>query len=307
MKRQMYCYQRDAAREQRQRRQRRFANFHAENGITGAMKKLTRSTIATLLLFPMFAGIAHAQSVDGFISTLDRVDRGQAESTITELAQRAGSGDIDAQYWYGRYLHDVAPLSTRDFTAGREWLERASTAGHGRASAMLARIHEVGFIVPRNEDEAARYYGRALEQGVAEAGHQLARMEFAKDDRDGASILRALTAAAELGHPQSVVDLAFLHASGTLSDVDGEAAFRWANRGVELGMPRAMNLLARLYANGVGVAPDAAEALKWAILARENGDADGATIAQELTDAVPEYVQREARERARAWTEANGG
>lgn len=271
------------------------------------MKKLIRSTTATLLLFPMLGGTAFAQSPDNFVTTLDRVDRGEAAAMIEELARRAGGGNVDAQYWYGRYLHDIAPVQSRDFAAGRGWLERASTAGHGRASAMLARIHEVGFVVPRDMDEASRYYARALEQGVADAGHQLARIEFSKENRDGAGIMRNLTAAAELGHPQAVVDLAFLHASGTLSAVDGAAALRWANRGVELGMPRAMNLLARLYANGIGVEADAAEALKWAILARERGDEDGAAVAEELAGQLPDYVQREARERAQAWNQANGG
>ena len=260
---------------------------------------------ASLLLIFALSGPAHAQETDPLLQSLEALESPNAPALVADLRRRANNGDPTAQYWYGRYLHDLSPLEARNFTEARSWLDRASAQGHLRATAMLARIHEVGFVVPASREQAAQYYARLVELGQTNAGHDLARLAFAEEPRDGEAIIRHLEVSARGGHAQSIIDLAYLYAAGTLGDANGAEAHRWAMRGVDLNLPRAMNLLARLYANGLGVEADAAEALKWAILAREAGDEDAAQLALEIAAAVPEEVQHEARARALAWLEAN--
>lgn len=257
--------------------------------------------ITATLLWSALAG-AQPPDPDALIDTLEHIDSARVEETREALAARAEDGDVRAQYWLGRLLHDLVPLASRDFEAGRTWLERAADNGHTDAAEALGRIYEAGFVVARDIDKAHGFYERAMELGSASAPHDLARIALTRDDRDEAGILRLLELAAERGYRNAMIDLGFTYASGALGEVDGNKARNWAERGIELRDPRAMNLMARLYASGIGVSdPDGIEALKWAMLAREFGDPDAARLATEIAGQLEVPQQDEARERAEAW------
>lgn len=258
------------------------------------------------LVLLLVAAPAPVFGLDALIEQLERMEPENYPQTHSALLERAEAGDPEASYWMGRLLHDYAPLPLRDFEGGREWLERAAEAGHVGAANMLGRVYEVGFIVQNDLERARHYYRLATENGSANAPHDLARLEFGRETRDNEEILRLLSLAAERGHRNAVVDLGFMHASGTLGEVDGNKARQWAERGIEMRDPRAMNLMARLYATGLGVSePDGVEALKWAILARDLGNEEATELAREIADQLPEELLQEGRQRARAWQENN--
>lgn len=254
--------------------------------------------IIPVLLLSLPAAAEPTELVDA-LDALD--DPARAQPLVAGLESRAADGDADAQYWLGRYHHDLAPFPQRDFAAARDLLERASDAGHLRATELLARLYENGFAVPVDRERAASFYQRALEMDSVDAAHDLARLAFAAVPRDDEAVVRHLTHAAERGHRGAMVDLAFIHATGTLGTVDGEAAHGWALRGAQRRSPRAMLLLAQLYAGGVGVDADPVESLKWALLAREFGDPAAVELTRDIAAQVPEAVHEEARMRARGW------
>lgn len=242
-------------------------------------------------------------NLDRIVDALEALESGAADGLVAELHGRAEGDDVQAQYWLGRYLHDLAPFAARDHAAGREWLERASDAGHLPATELLARIHETGFVAATDRERAAELYARAMELGSASAGHDLARLEFAKgeDGRDGAKILDYLTVAAARDNLAATVDLAFLKASGTFGEADHARALELAETAVAAGNGRAMNLMSRMYANGFGVEADAIEALKWALLARRHGDAAAGELVEGIASALPESAHEQAHARASEW------
>lgn len=243
--------------------------------------------------------------LDRVVSALEALEADRDGALLAELRRRAEGGDMQAQYWLGRYLHDLAPFAERDHAAGREWLDRASASGHVRATEQLARIHETGFVAATDRERAATYYRRALELGSASAGHDLARLEFAKgeDGRDGTRIVEYLTVAAARGNLLATVDLAFLKASGTFGETDHATALELAQEAIAAGNGRAMNLMSRMYANGLGVEADAVEALKWALLARRHGDAAAEELVEGIASSLPEAAHEQAHARAREWME----
>ncbi len=275
------------------------------DGNMGRMRRIPVYLLGLLL----FAATGHAAepdpSLDRVVAALEALESDPDGNLLTELRRRAEGDDVQAQYWLGRYLHDIAPFAARDHAAGRGWLERASEAGHLPATELLARIHETGFAVAADRERATVLYARALELGSTTAGYDLARLEFAKgeDGRDGTTILEYLGVAADRGNLAATVDLAFLLASGRYADADHQRALELAEVAIAAGNGRAMNLMARMYARGLGVEADAVEALKWALLARRHGDPAAGELVDEIAAALPETGHEQAHARASAWLE----
>jgi uncharacterized protein len=105
------------------------------------------------------AGSFPAMAVDG-----DKPGAPQAEEV---LPRRFGQREPDAAfgaYQRGHYL------------TARDLAEPRAEMGDAAAQTLLAEIYARGLGVPRNEAEAANWYGRAAQNGVPEAQFQYAMM-----------------------------------------------------------------------------------------------------------------------------------
>ena len=136
--------------------------------------------IVTVLLLLLLAAPLRAEGplADALYALEDPAQRA---ALLSELTERAAADDARAQYWLGRAYHDLLPIDQRDFPAARGWLERAAANGHAGAAAMLGRIHERGFTVPADREQAAVHYRRAYELGEVAAAFDLVRLAFARD------------------------------------------------------------------------------------------------------------------------------
>ncbi len=144
-------------------------------------------------------------------------------------------------------------------------LPRASN-GDPAAQTLVAEILARGLGVPRNEKDAARWYGLAAEQGVPEAQFQYALIlldgRFVAKDEQGAYAL--MEAAAEAGNVLAQFNLAQLILRRSGSEEALAKAAGYYQRAAEAGLPDAQYAIAQLYADGAGGKPlDAAEARKW--------------------------------------------
>lgn len=124
----------------------------------------------------------------------------QTAQAITFLREPADHGHAEGQYWYGRALElagmngealrwytaaaaqkyrdasaaaGVLHERAGDFAAARSAYEAAAAAGHARAQNNLGVLFADGRIPVVTGDEAARWFGEAARQGLADAQYNL--------------------------------------------------------------------------------------------------------------------------------------
>ena len=157
-----------------------------------------------------------------------------------------------------------------DVVAAMPALKSAADAGHAGAQSLYAYIlHKSG----ENED-AARYFRRAAEQGDADGQYGLGTL-FASGDgmsRDAARARQWLERAGGQGHPQAVIALsqAFLGAGlGFERDPADAGGLAWVRKAAELGSIPALDYLAKGHRSGAFGAPDIALAERMEARIRE--------------------------------------
>lgn len=107
-------------------------------------------------------------------------------------------------------------------------LVTAARGGDAEAAEHLALLYETGSGMPRNESEAAYWYGRAAKAGRRNA--QFAYAQFLETGtgltKDEAVAAQWYLAAARQGHAGAVVNLAAMLATGRVAGAEGAAEDR---------------------------------------------------------------------------------
>jgi localization factor PodJL len=153
-------------------------------------------------------------------------------------------------------------------------------AANGDPSAQFevgARLAE-GKGTPQNFKEAAMWYQRSAEQGLAQAEYRLGtfyeRGLGVKADRALAEAL--YKRAAEQGNIKAMHNLAVLSANQTDQSPDYATAAQWFEQAAQRGLADSQFNLAILYENGLGVGRDLKQAYMWISLAAREKDTDAA-------------------------------
>jgi uncharacterized protein len=151
--------------------------------------------------------------------------------------------------------------------------EPLANLGDASAQTLLGEIYARGLGVPRDEAEAARWYGIAAKAGVPEAQFRYAMIliEGRAVPRDDASARDLMKAAADAGNPLAAFNYGqmLIQASPTGGFADALGYFQ---RAAEAGVPDAQYALAQLYAYGRGVAAgDDQQARQWLEKAARSG------------------------------------
>ncbi len=129
-----------------------------------------------------------------------------------------------------------------NYDEGRAWFDRGdkdrglniltSLAGNGdvRSQLFLGHIYETGLRVEEDCAKAVQWYGRAAEQGNAEAQYRLGHIY----EHGGAGVDRDLTAArkwyrkaAGHGHGQAMYNLGYMYEHGKGVYQSYEEAIKW--------------------------------------------------------------------------------
>ena len=92
----------------------------------------------------------------------------QAQKRLALL--KARDCQRQARQWYESYMNEV------DREKGITYLIRAAEMGCADAQRHLGRCCELGSGVPRNADDAIKWYGKAAEQGNEDAQKRLAQL-----------------------------------------------------------------------------------------------------------------------------------
>lgn len=107
-----------------------------------------------------------------------------------------------------------------------------------------------------------------------------------------------LTAEAEKGNVESMVEIAEMYCSGTTIEQDDQICGMWMKRAAEKGHIRAQYILGRMYELGLGMRADPVQAYKWYSLSGEQGYRMSQTGAKSMLAIMTPQQQAEARKLA---------
>jgi TPR repeat protein len=125
-------------------------------------------------------------------------------------------------------------------------------------------------------NEAAPWYGKAADQGHAEAAWRVAqslRSGQQSDERDREA-LKWIRFAADNFVGEAQAELADMYAQGVLGKKDLAEAFSWTERAADEHVPRAQSRLGLMYLNGTGTKRNLEQAIRYLRLAAERDEPD---------------------------------
>ena len=131
-----------------------------------------------------------------------------------------------------------------------------------------------GFGVPKDEEEAFRWFSISAEQGVAKAQYNLGLCYYRGYgvSQDYFKAVKWLKKAAEQGNDKAQVGLGLCYYRGNGVSQDYFEAVKWIRKAAVQGNTAAQNDLGVCYKRGYGVTQDYSKAVKWYRKAAEQGD-----------------------------------
>jgi TPR repeat protein len=184
-------------------------------------------------------------------------------------------------------------------TAKRELIPYAAEHGNAQAAYFLGNKSFEG----KNYVEAANWFRRAADQGVAQAQFNLALMYLDGTGvrRDLAEAMKWFQEAANQGLPLAQNNLSAIYHQGLGVPQDDKEAFKWENLAASHGLAIAQLGLGGMYHNGIGTSRDDIEAYKWISLAAAQGDKEASIVRQEIEKSMTPEQLAEAKHRASEW------
>lgn len=200
--------------------------------------------LVRFLLLSLLAGSAAYQPVPVFAADGDRPG---APSATEVMPRRFGQREADEAF--GAYQRGL-------YVTARELAEPRAELGDPAAQTLLGEIYSRGLGVSRNESEAAKWYGRAAEQGVVEAQFQYAMMlmDGRGVTRDAKQALALMEEAANAGNRLAQFNFAqMLLASAAVPDAEtSKRAVDYYELAAEQKLPDAEYAMAQALATGSG-------------------------------------------------------
>lgn len=195
-----------------------------------------------------------------------------------ELKAQAENGDARAQYLIGNCYYDGNGIDEDEDEAAK-WWKLAADQGHLEAVFKMAGVCEL----EEKQEDAVNWLKIS-----AEKGHALSQTALGQHYDNGLGVeenyseaLKWYKLAAEQGEPHAQYMLGCHHANPNWAIY--EEAVKWFTLSAKQGHPYAQTRLAELYIEGKGVGKDFDEALKWYKLA----------AAQEEEEAIEWLEERD--------------
>ncbi len=212
------------------------------------------------------------RSGDGMSVPLERSRYGSGREPIAEIRLRAAKGEAEAQFRLGCvYLiddsYDGVPKDTDEAV---KWFRRAAVQGHADAQYALGQGHRFGQYAVQDDYEAVKWLREAAEQGHADAQFSLGFM-LSKTKEDD-----------------------------PFFNNDKEAA-KWYLEAALQGNRFAQRNIGRMYRDGEGTIQNDVEAYAWAIVAASNDTRELLEIME--SDSRMEPIRFRAQARAKELAE----
>jgi TPR repeat protein len=205
-----------------------------------------------------------------FAAALAAIDQGERAEAAALLAPLAERGHTHAQRALVQLWAEGLPAD--DPAREIDWTRAAAQAGDDAAMARMAAFHEAGERLARDLAEAVQWQRRIAREGRSGAVRAAALAALARLEAAPAPDPAALRALAEAGDAGAAFALGCACREGRGGEAaDNGAALHWFHLAAERGHAEAQVELAFLHDTGVGVPQDAAAATHWYALAAEQG------------------------------------
>ena len=205
--------------------------------------------------------------------------------------------DPSVQINVGKMYYDGHGVEQDNAEAAR-WFRKAADRGLAAAQNNLGAMYDNGRGVKRDDAEAVRWFRKAADQGLAAAQANLAIMygNGRGVKRSDAEAVRWYRKAADQGDVTAQANLGAMYDNGRGVEQDDAEAVRWYRKAADQGDVTAQANLGAMYDNGRGVEQDDAEAVRWFRKAADQGLA----IAQNNLGAMYDNGQGVKRDDAEA-------
>ncbi|MDH4203428.1 MAG: sel1 repeat family protein [Phycisphaerae bacterium] len=160
------------------------------------------------------------------------------DDSFRELLEKAKQGDAQAQYELGKKYDPSECDSIDNDEEMAKWYRMAAEQGHAEAQLKLGTAFMNGTGVTFDWEKAAYWLHKAAEQNISDA--------------------------------QMVLGFMYMEGAGVPKDY--KEAYKWNSKAAERGNPVAQESLSRMYAHGKGVIEDYVQAYKWLLLAGMQGE-----------------------------------
>jgi localization factor PodJL len=187
---------------------------------------------------------------------------------------------------------------------GSEQLRNDAATGDTAAQFIVASRFMDGERIQRNFEQAAVWYEKAANAGLAPAQYRIATLyERGRGvNRSLPTALEWYRKAAALGNVRSMHNAAVLLAGTELGKPDYTEAKKWFSLAASHGLKDSQYNLAVLFERGyVGGKPELDEALFWFLAAAQQNDAEAKKRADALVDAMPAKSVKAAKAKLQAW------
>ncbi len=225
-------------------------------------------------------------------------------------ARRAGATDLEIrQYWADTYgpgfehtraraqfylgaMHDFGYGVPQDDQEARRWYTKAAETGHAEAQFNLGRMYWKGRGIPRDYEQAAQWFRKAADQGDVDAQFRLGVMYSNGEGlpQDHVHAVQWFRKAAEQGDSSAQYNLGLAYDNGNGVLQDYQQALHWYTKAASQGNKSAQNNLGVMHEHGVGTPQDYVQAHKW-----YNLSASAATDQESRERAVKNRNQVERR------------
>jgi localization factor PodJL len=182
-------------------------------------------------------------------------------------------------------------------------LRNAASAGDPAAAYEIAMRFVEGRGVPANLEEAARWFERAANKGLAPAQFRYASMleKGLGVKKDLVVAHKLYVAAAGKGHAKAMHNLAVLYAEGAEGKPDYVNAAQWFRKAAERGVADSQFNLGVLTVRGLGTEKNIAESYKWFALAAAQGDRDAGRKRDEVAGYLNAEILAAAQEAVKSF------
>ncbi len=214
-------------------------------------------------------------------------DQGQYGTAYQLARSLAEQGDVEAQVLLGRMFAWGRGVP-RNQDEAVKWFRKAAEQGHGLAQSILGLRYAYGRGVPQDDSQAIEWFRRGTKRGNAVAQHNLGVMyENGKGiAKDDKQAAYWYRLAAEQGVPHAQSNLGRMYSEGRGVNQDDLEAVKWFQKAAQRGLPQAMHNLGVAHLKGEGFPQDNLKAYAWIHLATQfsNGSRRTREVHQRSTE-----------------------
>ncbi len=176
--------------------------------------------------------------------------------------------------WAGDLEDGLAALKAKNYEKALQLLRPVASKGNAVAQRYVGFMHESGFGVKQDHDEAARWYQKAADQGDAAGQYSLGWSYYSGKGvaNDFGRALAWFRLSADQGHAGAQIQLALMLRDGIGVARSYEEALRWFNVAAARGNASAQANIAYMHESGFGVKQDYDEAARWYLKASALGN-----------------------------------